>query len=295
MKLRIGTRKSPLALAQAEEIRTLLTREHPELTVELAPMTTTGDQITDRTLSDIGGKGLFTKEIEEALLENRIDIAVHSAKDMQTVLPQGLMLACVPKREDVRDVLIGAESLKALPEGATLGTASLRRGAQALLLRPDLKLVPLRGNVQTRLRKIEAGEANATLLALAGLKRLNMQPLPGVPIPIETMLPATAQAAIGIECRVDDAHVRALLAPLNHAESFIAVAAERAFLRKLDGSCRTPIAAYATVTNDMLHLRGALFSADGKQAWKVERSGPAHEAEALGEAAGAVLKQRSSG
>ncbi len=289
---RIGTRKSPLALAQAEETRARLLHAHPDLAVETVPMMTSGDTFLSQKLADIGGKGLFTKEIDEALLCGDIDLAVHSAKDLPTVLPERLVLACILPREDVRDVLISAHaaSLKELPSGARLGTSSLRRSAQALRLRPDLVIVPLRGNVGTRLRKIQAGEADATLLALAGLKRLNMSPLPGMPLSTEEMLPAPAQGAIAIVCREEDAQTQALLAPLNDAVSMAAVLCERALLRALDGSCRTPIAALAELVGVQLRLRACVLSPDGKNYKGTELTGVLQDAQKLGTEAGAILR-----
>lgn len=288
MQVRIGTRKSPLALAQAALVQAALIRAHPGIAVEIVPMTTSGDRFTG-SLAEVGGKGLFTKELEDGLLEGSLDIAVHSAKDMQTVLPEGLVLACVPEREDVCDVLVGASSIASLRQGAALGTSSLRRSAQALYLRPDLKIVHLRGNVQTRLAKLEKGEADATLLAFAGLKRLNLSPLPGTAVPVSEILPAVAQGAIGIECRADDAATRALLAPLNHGPSMTAVIAERAMLFTLDGSCRTPIAGLATLKNGMLSLHGMLLLPDGKQCWQTQMEGRPEAAAQLGEEAGEKL------
>jgi hydroxymethylbilane synthase len=254
-------------------------------------MTTTGDRFLGQPLSEIGGKGLFTKELEEALLANEIDFAVHSAKDMQTVLPAGLVMPCVLEREDVRDLLIGAASLQALPAGARVGTSSLRRGAQVLHARPDINIVPLRGNVQTRLAKLEAGEADATLLAVAGVKRLGMQPLPGTPISIDEILPAVAQGALAIECREGDANTHALLAPLHHAPSFAAITAERAMLAVLDGNCRTPIAGLAEVQGDQLNLRAMLLSADGKQVQQTRLEGSVNDAARIGKEAGEFLKK----
>lgn len=291
--VRIGTRKSPLALAQAHIIQSALTAAHPGLEVELIPMTTTGDRMQSGLLSEIGGKGLFTKELEEALLDGRIDLAVHSAKDMQTVLPPGLTLACVPQREDARDVLISlnnADSLAKLPPGCILGSASLRRTAQALHVRPDLRTVPLRGNVQTRLAKLQAGEAQATLLALAGLKRLGMDPPPGHVLSFDEMLPAAAQGAIGIECREADERTRALLTPLHHPASAVAVAAERALLAALDGSCRTPIAAYAELQENTLTLRAMVLSDDGATRHVTQIQAPAADALRLGEEAAKHLR-----
>ncbi len=250
-RLRLGTRGSPLALAQANEVRARLIAAHPELAaedaVEIVAITTTGDKIQDRTLAEIGGKGLFTKEIEEALLAGRIDAAVHSMKDVPTWLPEGLEISTILPREDPRDALFstGGQDLAGLPAGSVVGTASLRRQAQVLLARPDLRVVPLRGNVQTRLRKLAEGQVDATLLAMAGLKRLGKSGEVSAVLAPEVMLPAVAQGAIGIEVRGDDASTRDTLAALDDADSAIRVAAERACLAVLDGSCRTPIAAFA--------------------------------------------------
>lgn len=289
--LTIATRQSPLALVQAEEVKARLLAAHPGLAVELLPMTTSGDRFTDRPLAEIGGKGLFTKEIEEALLAGKADIAVHSVKDMETKLPPGLTLAATLPREDARDVLIGAASIRALPQGSRIGTASLRRAAQILRLRPDLRIVPLRGNVHTRLRKIEAGEADATLLALAGLKRLGISPLPGVPLSTDEILPAVGQGAIGIECRANDTAALALLATINDAATFAAITAERALLAALDGSCRTPIAAHATVRGDALHLRAMLLSEDGRECWEGEKKGNVKDAAYLGKDVATIIKR----
>jgi len=292
--IRIGTRRSALALTQAEEVCRRLQALDAKVSVELVPMMTSGDRTLDQPLAEIGGKGLFTKEIEDALLDGRIDLAVHSAKDMQTQLPPGLALAAVPPREDARDVLIaasGAAHIKDLPQGARLGTSSLRRAAQALHVRPDLRIVSLRGNVQTRLAKLERGEADAILLAAAGLKRLGISPLPGHPLPLEEMLPAAAQAALGLECREGDARMLSLLAPLNDADAAAAVAAERSLLAALEGSCRMPIAAYAQCMEENLRLRAMLLAPDGAWARACDVTGKKEEAEALGRRAGAVLKE----
>lgn len=291
--IRIGTRKSPLALAQANEVRRLLLAARPEISVELVPIVTSGDAFADKPLADIGGKGLFTKEIEEALFKGNADIAVHSVKDMQTVLPDGLVIGCCLKREDARDVLIGAVSFDAIPKGASFGTSSLRRAAQALMKRPDLKIVPLRGNIDTRLRKVEQGEIGATLLAVAGLKRLGMKIPPSV-LPVSEFLPAVGQGAIAIECRQGDEKIRELLAPLSHPETEAAVACERAFLRALDGSCRTPIAGYATIKNGRIDFQGLLAAPDGNKHWRITKQGQVTDAESLGEAAGKeLLTQRN--
>ena len=249
-RLRLGTRGSPLALAQANEVCARLASAHPELAegaVEIVVITTTGDTIQDRTLADIGGKGLFTKEIEEALLAGRIDAAVHSMKDVPTWLPEGLEISTILPREDPRDALFsaGGQDLAGLPAGSVIGTASLRRQAQVLMARPDLRVVPFRGNVQTRLRKLAEGEVDATLLAMAGLNRLGLSGEVSAVLAPEVMLPAVAQGAIGLEIRSDDAGTRDTLAALDDRDSAIRVAAERACLAVLDGSCRTPIAAFA--------------------------------------------------
>ncbi len=275
--LRIGTRGSPLALAQAEMVRDLLAGAHPHLAesgaVEIAVIKTSGDQFLDRPLADIGGKGLFTKEIEEALSEEHIHIAVHSMKDVPTFFPDGLAITCILPREDPRDAFISnqADSIEDLPPGAVVGTASLRRAAQILHLRPDLKVETLRGNVQTRLKKIEEGVAAATLLALAGLKRLGLDSCATAVLGADHMLPAVAQGAIGIECRADDTATRDLLSPLNHSQSEICVAAERALLTALDGSCRTPIAALAEYEGGGgLRLRGLVARPDGSRLIRAE-------------------------
>ncbi len=288
MKIRLGTRKSALALAQAGMLRERLMAANPGLEVEMVHITTSGDKFLDMPLTEIGGKGLFTKEIEEGLLDGSIDIAVHSAKDMQTVLPDGLIIGCMPEREDVRDVLIGAESVAALPKGAVFGSSSLRRSAQALALRPDLKVVPLRGNVPTRIAKVENGELGATLLALAGLKRLGLKT--GTVLPISQFLPAVGQGALAIECRAGDTKILEVIKKLSHRETEIAVTCERAFLRAVDGSCRMPIAGYATVRNNTLTFEGLLIDADGKNPRRVKMEGAPADAAALGKEAGEKIK-----
>jgi hydroxymethylbilane synthase len=250
--------------------------------------------IQDRPLSEAGGKGLFTKELEQALLDGSIDLAVHSAKDMPTLLPDGLAItACLP-REDVRDVLISdkAQSVAALPQGATVGTASLRRGALMKMLRPDLRIVALRGNVETRLRKIKEGVADATLLALAGLRRLGLESNAAAILPIDTFLPAVGQGAIAIESRVDDTRTRDLLAALDHGETRTALTCERAFLAVLDGSCRTPIAGHARIVNGRVEFRGLIVRPDGSESH--ETSGIGRDAAALGADAGQALKSRAA-
>lgn len=294
IKLRIGTRGSPLALWQAQDVRRLLMAAHglPEDAIAITVIKTSGDRIQDRPLSEVGGKGLFTKEIEEALLERSIDLAVHSMKDVATVLPDGLVIPCLLPREDPRDALIApkAKSLADLPKGAVVGTSSLRRQSQVLHVRSDLKVISLRGNVDTRLRKISEGVADATLLALAGLKRLGLEGRASAILSVDEMLPAVAQGAIGIEVRDDDKAIRSLIAPLHHADTGVCVAAERAFLARLDGSCRTPIAALAELVGDTLRFRGKIYAIDGSVSFGAEREGVTDAAERIGrEAAEEVL------
>ena len=292
--LRLGTRGSKLALVQTGLVRDALARAVPGLpadAIEIVPIRTTGDVIQDRPLSEAGGKGLFVKEIEEALLAGRIDAAVHSMKDMPTAQPAGLCIAAFLPREDARDVLIAGaiERIADLKQGAMVGTSALRRRAQLLHLRPDLRIVNLRGNVDTRLRKLEAGEVEATILASAGLRRLGLAV--GAPIPEDEMLPAVGQGAVCIECRDGDAKVRDWLRAIDHAATATAVRAEHAMLAVLDGSCRTPIAGHATLSADgTLHLRGQIARPDGSQVIATERTGPAHEAQHLGRDAGLELK-----
>lgn len=294
--LHIGTRGSDLALVQARTVAANLIRAHglDEAQVEIVPIKTTGDLMQDQRLADIGGKGLFTKEIEEALFDKRIDIAVHSMKDMPTVLPAGLIIDCVLEREDPRDAFISssARTLDSLPQGAKFGTSSLRRAAQVLARRPDLEIVPFRGNVGTRLKKLEDGVASATLLAMAGLNRLGLTNVVTDPLEPEIMLPAVAQGIVGIERRVDDEETAHLLAPIHHVETAIVMAAERAFLSALDGSCRTPLAGFATFDKNRLHFRGQILTPDGKIVHETERSGSAALAAALGGDAASELKAK---
>ena len=294
--LRIGTRGSPLALVQARQVRERLAAAHgltPER-IELEIIRTTGDMIRDRPLSEVGGKGLFTKEIEEALLAGAIDLAVHSAKDMPTVLPAGLAIVATLPREDPRDVFISRKSrtLRELPQGAGVGTASLRRQALVKRLRPDLEVVNFRGNVETRLRKLDEGAVDATLLALAGLKRLELADAATAILSIDEFLPAVGQGIIALEARADDARTRALLAPINHATAATALTCERAFLAVLDGSCRTPIAGHATVRAGRLPFRGLIAKPDGSQVFECERQGATADAVALGADAGRELRER---
>lgn len=290
--LRIGTRGSPMALAQTGMVRDRIVAANPGLETEIVVVTTVADKVLDRPLSEIGGKGLFTKELEQALFADEVDVAVHSMKDVETWLPDGLVIACILERDDPRDAFLSphADNLAGLMPGARVGTSSLRRGAQVLMRRPDLKIVPLRGNANTRMRKLEAGECDATLLALAGLERLGLEDMARSVLSTDEMLPAVAQGALGIECRAGDAEVRALLAPIACARTTTAIAAERALLAELDGSCRTPIAALATIAGESLTLDGLLFLPDGSRHWAVHRSGAAADAEAIGREAGAALK-----
>ncbi len=274
--MKIGTRASPLALTQARMMAALLAAATGKQAEDfpLETFVTSGDRLKDQRLQDAGGKGLFTKELDEALLDGRIDAAVHSMKDLPTHLPDGIVLAAVPQREDPRDAFIShkAKSLKALPQGAVVGTASLRRQAQALHLRPDLKMVILRGSVETRLKKLESGAIDATFLALAGLNRLGLARHATSLIDSEEMPPAPGQGALAITCRADDKNVREMLAKISMKESETAIAAERGFLAALDGSCRTPIGALATIRAGKLHLVGEVLSPDGKQHWRREET-----------------------
>ena len=283
--IRIGTRGSALALAQAKEVCDRLTSVYGrEIAFETCIIKTSGDKIQDRALAAAGGKGLFTKELEEALLGNSIDLAVHSMKDMPAVLPEGLEIACILPREDVRDAFIShtAKSLKELPVGAVVGTASVRREAFIRHMRPDLKTVLFRGNVETRLRKLAEGEAQATLLAAAGLNRLGLSDRITQAIPVDEMLPAPAQGAIGIEIRSADSATRELLTAIHDTATGIAIEAERAFLTQLDGSCRTPIAALARVEGGRISMKGMILTLDGARAYKTSREGSARDAAALG-------------
>jgi hydroxymethylbilane synthase len=294
--LRIGSRGSPLALVQAREVQSRLAAACglPAARIAIKTIRTSGDMIPG-PLAEAGGKGLFTKEIEEALLAGAIDLAVHSSKDMPAVLPAGLMLSAFLPREDARDAFVSrkAEKLQDLPNGAVVGTASPRRQALVKRLRPDLVIVPLRGNVETRLRRIEAGDADATVLALAGLKRLGLAAAARAIFDIEEFLPAVGQGAIGIETRADDSRTRALLAAIDDPDTATALAAERAFLAVLDGTCRTPIAGHARVSGDTLRFRGLIAKIDGSEALEVLREGRRADAATLGADAGRELKGRA--
>lgn len=295
--LRLGTRGSPLALTQAGMVRDALAKAHglaPDR-IALEVIRTSGDRIQDRPLAEAGGKGLFTKEIEEALIAGTIDLAVHSSKDMPTVLPAGLVLSAFLEREDPRDALISrkAKSIADLPRGAVVGTASLRRQAMVKRRRPDIQVVPLRGNVETRLRKLEEGIADATLLALAGLKRLGLADAATEVLDVEEFLPAVGQGAIGIETRADDTRTCGLLTAIDHADTATALICERAFLAVLDGSCKTPIGGHATISGGRLRFRGMVVTSDGSKAFEASREGGVQDAESLGADAGRELKDRA--
>jgi hydroxymethylbilane synthase len=296
--LRIGSRGSPLALVQAREVQNRIAAAAgiDAAQIEIKVIRTTGDIVVDRPLADAGGKGLFTKEIEEALLAGSIDLAVHSSKDLPTVLPAGLVLAGFPPREDPRDAFIShkAATLRELPPGAVVGTSSPRRHALVKKLRPDATVVTLRGNVETRLRKLEAGEVDATLLAVAGLKRLGLLSAATAILDPDYFLPAVGQGAIGIETRADDAKTRAFVEAINDADTSAALAAERAFLAVLDGSCRTPIGGHATLDGGTLRFRGIIVKPDGSEAFEVWREGSRETAVELGADAGRELRDRAS-
>ena len=295
-RLRIGTRGSPLALIQTREVRERLAGALgiPADGIELKIIRTTGDTIQDRPLAEEGGKGLFAKEIEEALLAGAIDLAVHSAKDLPTVLPGGLMIAACLAREDARDAFISAKAktLAALPRGASVATTSPRRRAMVMRARPDIAIVPMRGNVETRLRKLDDGAADATVLALAGLKRLGLSVRATAVMSVDEFLPAVGQGAIAIETRENDERTRAALAAIDDADTSTALAAERAFLAVLDGSCRTPIAGHATIAGGVLRLRGLIAKPDGSAAFETAREGNRKDAIKIGADVGHELKTR---
>ncbi len=282
--LRIATRKSPLALWQANFVKDRLEALHPDLQVELVPMSTQGDKILDTPLAKVGGKGLFVKELETAMLEGRADIAVHSMKDVPVEFPDGLGLHTICEREDPRDAFVSNHfnQIGELPQGAVVGTSSLRRQCQLRAARPDLVIRDLRGNVNTRLAKLDAGEYDAIILAAAGLKRLEMTHRIAALIEPEQSLPANGQGAVGIECRLDDHELHALLAPLEHPETRIRVLTERAMNRALQGGCQVPIGAYALVQGEEVWLRGLVGSPDGARVIRDEIRGPLAEGEALG-------------
>ena len=284
MLIRIGTRGSKLALVQSEWIKKKIEDRHPHVRVELTIIKTTGDKIVDSPLSKIGGKGLFVKEIEDALQQNRVDLAVHSMKDVPAELPDGLMLAAFPEREDPRDALIssGDKPIDQLPQKAKLGTSSLRRAAQILHLRPDLDIAPLRGNVDTRLGKLNGGELDCIILATAGLKRMGLEDRISQIISSDKILPAIGQGALGLETRQGDAQTIEVIAFLNHAPTKVAVAAERAFLKELEGGCQVPIAGLALLENDRLHFTGMVAELDGTRIIKDRISGDKKDAGRMG-------------
>jgi hydroxymethylbilane synthase len=293
-QIKIGTRGSALALKQAQETRARLIAAH-RLSAgdfEIVVISTAGDRIQNQPLSEVGGKGLFTREIEEALVDGRIDLAVHSSKDMPTFLPEGLELSAFLEREDARDAFIGrrVKRLADLPHGAVIGSSSLRRQALIKRIRPDIETVMFRGNVPTRLQKVEEGQVEGTLLALAGLNRLGLAEKASEILDIEAFPPAPGQGAIGIETRIGDERAAALLAPVNHAPTMAALACERAFLTVLDGSCRTPIAGHARIDGQGLSFHGMVLTPDGKEAHEVRRSGSVSDALRIGRDAGAAIR-----
>ncbi|WP_436874743.1 hydroxymethylbilane synthase [Kosakonia sacchari] len=282
--LRIATRQSPLALWQAHYVKERLEANHPGLTVELVPMVTRGDVILDTPLAKVGGKGLFVKELELALLENRADIAVHSMKDVPVDFPQGLGLVTICERDDPRDAFVSNRynSLDELPAGSIIGTSSLRRQCQLAEHRPDLVIRSLRGNVGTRLSKLDNGDYDAIILAVAGLNRLGLGSRVRTALPPETSLPAVGQGAVGVECRLDDTRTRALLAPLNHDDTAVRVKAERAMNTRLEGGCQVPIGSYAELIDGGIWLRGLVGAPDGSIMVRGERRGRLEDAEQLG-------------
>lgn len=303
-KIRLGTRGSPLALIQAESIRQRLFDMNPHLadetTIEIVPIRTSGDwrpEQKDKRFVEMGGnKGMFTKEIEDALRANHIDIAVHSMKDVSSTLPPDLDIGAIIARDDPRDAFIGrnAPTLEALPAGAVIGTSSLRRQAQILAKRPDLRVVPLRGNVETRLKKMEDGQADATLLAVAGMARLGIEARISSVLPVTTMLPAAAQGALGVEIRRDDEALRLILAPLNDAATYACVTAERAVMRAVDGTCNTPAGAYAMLTaSGQLAIEALVARADGSDLLRLAATGDPKNADQIGEMLGQNLRKRS--
>ncbi|MBC3373335.1 hydroxymethylbilane synthase [Pseudomonas sp. SWRI92] len=283
-EIRIATRKSALALWQAEYVKARLESAHPGLTVTLVPMVSRGDKLLDSPLSKIGGKGLFVKELETALLDNEADIAVHSMKDVPMDFPEGLGLFCICEREDPRDAFVSNTfpSLEALPAGSVVGTSSLRRQAQLLSRRPDLQIRFLRGNVNTRLAKLDAGEYDAIILAAAGLIRLGFEDRITSAISVDDSLPAGGQGAVGIECRGADSEIHALLAPLHHEDTAVRVFAERALNKHLNGGCQVPIACYAVLEGEQVWLRGLVGDPSGEQLLSAEARAPRRDAEALG-------------
>ncbi|MCL1140855.1 hydroxymethylbilane synthase [Shewanella pneumatophori] len=294
--IRIATRKSPLAMWQAEFVKAELEKIHEGLTVELLPMSTKGDIILDTPLAKVGGKGLFVKELEVAMLEGEADIAVHSMKDVPVEFPEGLGLEVICEREDPRDAFVSNtyKTIEDLPQGAVVGTSSLRRQCQIRAARPDLVIKDLRGNVGTRLAKLDAGNYDAIILAAAGLKRLKLEERIASFISAEQSLPANGQGAVGIECRTDDARVKALLAPLEHAETRMRVIAERAMNTRLEGGCQVPIGAYAEIDGDTINLRGLVGNPDGSQIITASTTGSTADAEKLGVALAEELLEKGA-
>ena len=294
--IKIGTRGSPLAITQANYVRELLLAEQSNVLekqqIRICSLTTMGDRFTDRPLSTIGGKGLFTKEIDQALIDKELDCAVHCVKDMPTQIPEGIVVAAVLKREDPRDAFISKLNIKLceVPDGTIIGTTSLRRKAQLLAHYPKLQVVGLRGNVQTRIDKINSGTADATLLAISGLKRLNMEKAATEILSTEIMLPAVGQGALLIACRTEDITTQALLAKLHHQESSYQIEAERAMLKELDGSCATPIAGLATISEERLSLRGLVAQPDGRKLWEKTKNGVIADARIIGQDLGQELR-----
>lgn len=294
---KIGTRGSPLALYQAKEARARLMKAHNlgKDHFEIVVLSTKGDRITNQALSEIGGKGLFTLELEEQLLDGRLDFAVHSSKDMATTLPDGLYISAYLPREDVRDAFIGreAKTIADLPQNALVGTSSMRRQAIIRRIRPDLRVTILRGLVGTRLQKLENGEVDATLLAFAGMKRLEIEDKATQVLEVNEFMPAPGQGAICIESRIGDTRIDELLAPINHKETEISLTCERAFLRALDGSCRTPIAGYSQITGDELHFQGMILSEDGATNYQIEKQANITDADEIGREAGQTLRAQA--
>ncbi len=295
--LKIATRQSPLALWQAEHIRARLQELHPDLTVELVKFVTQGDKILDTPLAKIGGKGLFVKELEAALLDGRADLAVHSMKDVPMALPGGLTLAVICEREDPLDAFVSNqfEKFADLPQGARVGTSSLRRKSQILKQRPDLQIIDLRGNVGTRLGKLDGGQYDAIILASAGLKRLGLENRIRHTIEPNISLPAVGQGALGLECRADDQEILALIQPLLHIETDVCVRAERAFNAYLEGGCQVPIAGYATLQDGKIHIEGRVGSPDGQTLLRAEMTDEAHNAQQLGEKLARNLLEQGAG
>ena len=287
--LRIGTRASQLALWQANWVKSELEKRYPDLEVTLTKIKTQGDKILDVPLAMVGGKGLFVKEIEEAMLRDEIDIAVHSMKDVPTIFPEGLALRCITKREDCRDIVIlrpGFKSWKDLPQGARIGTSALRRKAQLLHLRPDLQMVDIRGNVETRIRKLTEDNLDAVILAAAGMHRLGFTKQIGEYLPVYVSIPAIGQGALGIESRIDDISTNRLIDFFNHPETDWAVRAERAFLKRLEGGCQVPIACHGTVEGEALSLTGFVSDCEGVRCLKKTSTGSVHDAEKIGTSLG---------